>query len=72
MGVAFEMTRAALRVDGIDDRVASKIIDLAKAGECDPNEVCERALAALRRGTAADRLGDQTVHLGLPSFPSET
>jgi hypothetical protein len=52
MGIAFEMALVALqRTDGIvnptRDAVARKIIDLAKAGERDP-ERCEAALQALR------------------------
>jgi hypothetical protein len=48
MGVAFEMTRAALRLADREDLVveiiASKIIELAKAGERNPDLLCERAL----------------------------
>ena len=55
MGVAFEMTCAALRFAGRSERireiapeiVAAKIIALAKAGECDPDQLCERALSDL-------------------------
>jgi hypothetical protein len=52
MGVAFEMTRAAIRLDGLDpiDKViAQKIIELAKAGVCDPDQLCELALDDLRK-----------------------
>jgi hypothetical protein len=52
MGLAFEMTCAALRVD--DDKlrrvIAHKIIELAKTGERNPNELCERALIEIRAG----------------------
>ncbi len=52
MGLAFEMARAALRLadnaDFATQTLAKKIIDLAKSGETDPNELCERALAAVR------------------------
>jgi hypothetical protein len=48
MGVAFEMTRAALRLTDRDDPViaivAKKIIELAKEGERNPDLLCERAL----------------------------
>ena len=51
MGIAFEMALVALqRTDGIvnptRDAVAQKIIDLAKAGERDPERLCEGALKA--------------------------
>ena len=52
MGVAFEMTCAALRladrVDPFVEMVAKKIIELAKAGERNPDLLCERALIDLR------------------------
>ncbi len=52
MGVAFEMTRAALRLTERDDPViaivAKKIIELAKEGERNPDLLCERALNDLR------------------------
>jgi hypothetical protein len=52
MGVAFEMTRAALRVtdrnDPIIEIIAKKIIELAKAGERNADLLCERALKDLR------------------------
>src|ERR1700716_69512 len=50
MGIAFEM--ALQRTDGIvnpaHDAVAKKIIELAKAGERDPEHLCDAALQALR------------------------
>jgi hypothetical protein len=52
MGVAFEMTRTAIRLDGLDpiDKViAEKIIELAKAGVSDPDQLCELALDELRK-----------------------
>jgi hypothetical protein len=52
MGIAFEMTRAALRVSNQDDlapeTIAKIIIELAKAGERDPERLCDQALAGLR------------------------
>jgi hypothetical protein len=52
MGVAFEMTRAALRLtdrnDPIIEIIAKKIIELAKAGARNPDLLCERALKHLR------------------------
>jgi hypothetical protein len=53
MGVALEMTCIALRVGLCDDNVkqaiARKIIDLAKAGERNPDVLCEQALKDIRR-----------------------
>ena len=51
MGIAFEMAIVALqRTDGIvnptREAVAQKIIELAKAGERDPEQLCEKALKA--------------------------
>jgi hypothetical protein len=52
MGVAFEITRAAMRLTDRDDPIieiiAKKIIELAKAGERNPDLLCERALSDLR------------------------
>jgi hypothetical protein len=52
MGVAFEMTRAALRLDDRNDAfnkiVAENIIKLAQEGECDPDELRERTLSFFR------------------------
>lgn len=54
--VAFERVREALgladRTDPLTMIVANKLIELAKAGERDPQRLCEltlRAIAALRR-----------------------
>ena len=53
MGVAFEAARSSLRLSDVSDRVvevvAKKIIELAKAGERNPDLLCERALADLGR-----------------------
>jgi hypothetical protein len=52
MSVAFEMTRAALRLahsnDAMSKIVADKIIELAESGERNPNVLCERTLSSLR------------------------
>jgi hypothetical protein len=49
MGVAYEMTHAALRLtdpdDPINEIIAKKIIELAKAGEANPDRICEQVLA---------------------------
>jgi hypothetical protein len=52
MGVAFEMARAALRLADRDDPViavlAERIIALAKAGEHNPDLLCEAVLKEFR------------------------
>ena len=55
MGVAFEMVCASLRLqpeDKLKAVVASKIIELAKAGKQNPDQLCERALNDLREQPA--------------------
>ena len=50
MGLAFEMALASLRHDCPDplrEALARKIIELAKAGERDPERLCDDALKAL-------------------------
>jgi hypothetical protein len=51
MGVAFEIALATLRpseyTDPLREVVARKIIELAKAGERDPERLCEGALKDL-------------------------
>src|SRR6266480_1019510 len=53
MGVAFEMARAALRLEDRDDPavaiLAMQIIALAKEGERNPDLLCERVLKDLPR-----------------------
>jgi hypothetical protein len=52
MGVAFEMTLVAMRLEDRTDPftkiIAAKIINLAKEGVLDPDQLCERALNDLR------------------------
>jgi hypothetical protein len=52
MGLAFEVTRAALRLSNQDDIppdiIAKKVIELAKGGERDPERICDYALANFR------------------------
>jgi hypothetical protein len=52
VGLAFELVCIALRVgdcdDGVKQAIATKIIDLAKGGERDPNVLCEQALKDIR------------------------
>jgi hypothetical protein len=51
MGVAFEATIAALRLadrsDPIVGMIAQRIIELARAGETNPDLICETTLSAL-------------------------
>ena len=53
MGVAFEMARAALQLGPqgnlIDERIAQKIIELAKTGELNPELLCESVLKEFRQ-----------------------
>ena len=48
MGVAFEMARAALQLGDqgnlINERIAKRIIELAKTGELNPDLLCESVL----------------------------
>jgi hypothetical protein len=52
MGVAFEMVRAALRLVDRDDlaneMIAKRIIELANAGERNPDLLCEGVLKEFR------------------------
>jgi hypothetical protein len=53
MGLAFEMALAALRLinrgDPANEVIAQKIITLAKAGERDPERLCEGVLKDFRK-----------------------
>jgi hypothetical protein len=51
MGIAFEMVCVALRIDRADPAAAiaaKKIIERAKAGERNPDRLCDDALSLLR------------------------
>jgi hypothetical protein len=52
LSVALEMTCIALRTgdcdDGVRQAIAIKIVELAKAGERNPDVLCEQALAGIR------------------------
>lgn len=56
LGLAFEMTCAALRIgecdDGVKQAIADKIINLAKGGGRNPEVLCEQALKDIRRPEA--------------------
>ena len=58
MGLAFEMTRLALgladRGDIANELIAKRIIELAKAGERNPDLLCEGALKKLREHLFGD------------------
>ena len=53
MGVAFEMARAALQLGAqsnlINERIAKRIIELAKTGELNPDRLCESVLKEFRQ-----------------------
>jgi hypothetical protein len=53
LSVALEMTCIALRAwdseDDVKQAIANKIIDLAKAGERNPDILCEEVLKDIRR-----------------------
>jgi hypothetical protein len=53
MGIAFEMAREALQLGGRDnlanERIAKRIIELAKAGELNPDLLCESVLREFRQ-----------------------
>lgn len=53
LGIAFEMVCIALRIgdcdDGVKRAIAAKIIELAEAGERNPDILCEQALQDIRR-----------------------
>jgi hypothetical protein len=56
LGLAFELVRVALRTGDCDDHlyraIARKLIELNKAGECNPEALCEQALKAIRQPPA--------------------
>ena len=53
MGVVFEMARGALQVGDqgnlINERIAKRIIELAKTGELNPDLLCEAVLQEFRQ-----------------------
>jgi hypothetical protein len=55
MGLAYEMALIALRLtdrgDIANDGVAHKIIELAKTGERDPEQLCEAVMQRWRAAT---------------------
>jgi hypothetical protein len=74
LGIAFEMAIVALQQgDGIvsptREAVAQKVIELAKAGERDPDHLCEGALKATQ-ATAPVVIPDPSP-LPLPALPPD-
>ena len=53
MGIAFEMAREALQLGDrgnlANERIAKRIIELAKAGELNPDLLCESVLREFRQ-----------------------
>ena len=52
LGVAFEMTRAALQLrdqGDLNERVAKRIIELAKTGELNADRLCESVVSEFRQ-----------------------
>jgi hypothetical protein len=76
LGVAFEMALVAIQhADGLvaptRDAVAQKIIELAKAGERDPERLCDEALKA-SQPIAPTRISDPSPlppHASPPVLP---
>jgi hypothetical protein len=72
MGLAFEMALASLRFECIDplrETLARKVIELAKAGERDPERLCDGALKDLPTVSAAtpELSGDATAEVIPPN-----
>lgn len=53
MGLAYERARAALRLadqsDLMDEVIAKLLIDVAKPGEANPDQLCEQVLVYFRQ-----------------------
>ena len=53
MGIAFDIARAALQLgdqgNRINERIAKRIIELAKTGELNPDLLCESVLKEFRQ-----------------------
>lgn len=65
MGIAFEMTCVALRVDTtsqVAEKAAKRIIECAKEGERNPDRLCDDALT---------KLADQKPRAGKLSYQSD-
>jgi len=59
LGVALEMTCAALRTDDVKrEAIANKIIALAKAGERNADLICKQVLKGVIKQTIADKIID--------------
>jgi hypothetical protein len=77
VALAFEMVRIALRLtersDRINELIAEKVIELAKAkaGETSPDLLCEKALAYFRAPVSQAASGDIAASI-LPDFAAAT
>jgi len=71
MGLAFEMALVALRLadrgDLAKEILADKIIELAKAGERDPERLCEGIMKGISRGAPSSDHSSQRTQLLLNS-----
>ena len=71
LGVAFEMALVTLQerreIDPLRDAVARKIIELAEAGERDPERLCDGALKACQPAIVSD-----VNPLPPPAVPSDS
>jgi hypothetical protein len=58
LGLALEIVCLGLRVgdcdDGVKQAIAAKLIALVKAGECNPDILCEQVLTDIRQGESQD------------------
>jgi hypothetical protein len=65
LSVALEMVCIALRTgdcdDGVKQAIATKLIALAKAGERNPDILCEEALKDIRQPSTVGRLRSRAV-----------
>ena len=74
LGIAFEMALVALQhADGVvaptRDAVAQKIIELAKAGERDPERLCDGALKATQAPVLISDPSPLPPHASPPAQP---
>jgi len=75
LGLAFEITRAALKVQEPDEAakeiIAKELIELAKQGERDPNCLSERALRMIdAEPIGRNQSADQAAPTPPPVLPS--
>ena len=74
LGAALEMTRVSLGLadDFANGIIAKRIIELAKAGERNPDLLCEGAIEQLRehRGLTRDSPDDSRTGINIRAFPA--